>query len=80
MTVVWALGQIADPAAQQTLTHALNDDNSLVRNNAVEALANLKEKQEREQQLADTRTKAPLNASPAPAPGKSRSASAAQNQ
>jgi HEAT repeat protein len=46
-SVAWALGQIADPSAQETLKHALNDDNSLVRDAAAEALAKISEKQER---------------------------------
>jgi len=46
-SVAWALGQIADPSAQETLKRALNDDNSLVRDAAAEALAKISEKQER---------------------------------
>jgi HEAT repeat protein len=68
--VVWALGQIGDSVAQQTLARALNDDNSLVRDNAVEAISKIKERGEREQR--------PLNETPATAPDKSRSASAAR--
>jgi len=78
--VIWALGQIGDPAAQPLLSRALNDDNSLVRDNAAEALAKFREKQERDQRLAEMRAKTPLNEQPAPAPGKSRSGSASQNQ
>jgi len=76
--VVWALGQIADPAARQTLNRALNDGNSLVRDNAAEALAKLQEKQEREQRAAVKPSKALLNERSATAPDKSRSASVAR--
>lgn len=46
-SVAWALGQLADPSAQEILKRALNDDNSLVRDAAAEALAKISEKQER---------------------------------
>jgi HEAT repeat protein len=46
-SVAWALGQIADPSAQEILRRAMNDDNSLVRDAAAEALAKIAEKQER---------------------------------
>lgn len=46
-SVAWALGQIADPSAQEILRRAVNDDNSLVRDAAAEALAKISEKQER---------------------------------
>jgi HEAT repeat protein len=46
-SVAWALGQIADPSAQEILRRAMNDDNSLVRDAAAEALAKITEKQER---------------------------------
>jgi HEAT repeat protein len=46
-SVAWALGQIADPSAQETLKRALNDENSLVRDAAAEALAKISDKQER---------------------------------
>jgi HEAT repeat protein len=46
-SVAWALGQIADPSAQDILRRALNDENSLVRDAAAEALAKIAEKQER---------------------------------
>jgi HEAT repeat protein len=46
-SVAWALGQLADPSAQDTLKRALNDENSLVRDAAAEALAKISEKQER---------------------------------
>ena len=46
-SVAWALGQIADPSAQGTLKRALNDQNSLVRDAAAEALAKISERQER---------------------------------
>jgi HEAT repeat protein len=68
--VVWALGQIGDPAADVMLKRALNDDNSLVRDNAVEAISKIQERQARAQR--------PLSAPSAPPPDKSRSASAAR--
>jgi len=46
-SVAWALGQIGDPSAQDTLKRALNDENSLVRDAAAEALAKISEKEER---------------------------------
>jgi HEAT repeat protein len=46
-SVAWALGQIADPSAQEILRRAMNDENSLVRDAAAEALAKIAEKQER---------------------------------
>jgi HEAT repeat protein len=46
-SVAWALGQIADPSAQEILRRAMNDENSLVRDAAAEALAKISEKQER---------------------------------
>ncbi|HVM61403.1 MAG TPA: HEAT repeat domain-containing protein [Verrucomicrobiae bacterium] len=46
-SVAWALGQIADPSARDILKRALNDENSLVRDAAAEALARIAEKQER---------------------------------
>ena len=46
-SVAWALGQLADPSAHETLKRALNDDNSLVRDAAAEALAKISEKLER---------------------------------
>jgi HEAT repeat protein len=46
-SVAWALGQLADPSAQDILKRAVNDDNSLVRDAAAEALAKISEKQER---------------------------------
>ncbi len=46
-SVAWALGQIADPSAQEILRRAMNDQNSLVRDAAAEALAKIAEKQER---------------------------------
>jgi HEAT repeat protein len=46
-SVAWALGQIADPSAQEILRRAMNDENSLVRDAAAEALAKITEKQER---------------------------------
>lgn len=74
--VVWALGEIGDPAAEPTLKRALNDDNSLVRDNAAEALDKLRLKQERAQ--LKTATAAPPSSGPAP--DKSRSASGAQTR
>ena len=53
-SVVWALGQIADPKANSTLQKAINDQNSLVRDAAVEAIARIFEKQERESLAAAT--------------------------
>jgi HEAT repeat protein len=55
-SVVWALGQIGDPAAESTLLKAAEDNNSLVRDQAVEALQKLKERQER-QALEETEKK-----------------------
>ncbi|MGD0058789.1 MAG: HEAT repeat domain-containing protein [Verrucomicrobiia bacterium] len=46
-SVAWALGQIADPSAREILRRAVNDENSLVRDAAAEALAKIAEKQER---------------------------------
>jgi HEAT repeat protein len=46
-SVAWALGQLGDPSALDTLKRALNDENSLVRDAAAEALAKISEKQER---------------------------------
>ena len=54
-SVAWALGQIADPSAQEILRRAMNDENSLVRDAAAEALAKIAEKQER---LAEGQTNA----------------------
>jgi HEAT repeat protein len=48
-SVAWALGQIGDPAAKDTLLKALNDQNSLVRDAAFEALAKISEKEEARQ-------------------------------
>ncbi len=45
-SVAWALGQIADPTAVQTLNRAANDANSLVRDAAIEALAKINEREE----------------------------------
>jgi HEAT repeat protein len=55
-SVAWALGQIADPSAQEILRRAMNDENSLVRDAAAEALARITEKQER---VADGQPAAP---------------------
>jgi len=46
-SVAWALGQIADPSAQEILRRAMNDENSLVRDAAAEALAKISDKEER---------------------------------
>jgi HEAT repeat protein len=59
-SVVWALGQIADPVAHPTLIKALNDENSLVRDNAAEALAKLQERQELERRRAENNQKPPV--------------------
>ena len=53
-SIVWALGQIADPKARDTLQKAINDQNSLVRDAAVEAIARILEKQELEAFTAST--------------------------
>lgn len=45
-SVAWALGQIGDPSAVQTLNRAANDANSLVRDSAIEALAKINEREE----------------------------------
>ncbi|HXI83605.1 MAG TPA: HEAT repeat domain-containing protein [Verrucomicrobiae bacterium] len=46
-SVAWALGQIGDANAKEILTRAENDENSLVRDAAAEALAKVTEKQEK---------------------------------
>ena len=46
-SVVWALGQIGDANAKNTLMRAMNDENSLVRDAAAEALARISEKEEK---------------------------------
>jgi len=46
-SVAWALGNIGDPGARETLLKAVNDQNSLVRDAAVEALAKITEKEEK---------------------------------
>jgi HEAT repeat protein len=46
-SVVWALGQIGDASAKGILTRAMNDENSLVRDAAAEALARISEKEEK---------------------------------
>ena len=46
-SVAWALGNIGDPGARETLLKAVNDQNSLVRDAAVEALARITEKEEK---------------------------------
>jgi len=53
-SVAYALGQIADPRAAATLQKALEDQNSLVRDAASEALARIVEKQEREEFAASS--------------------------
>jgi HEAT repeat protein len=47
-SVAWALGELSDPATIETLTKAANDENSLVRDAAVEALAKINERLERQ--------------------------------
>lgn len=57
-SVTWALGQIGDPSAKETLLKAMNDQNSLVRDSAFEALAKINEKQEAQQiSLTDPKKK-----------------------
>lgn len=51
--VVWALGEIGDPAAREILTRATGDQNSLVRDFAVEALAKIAEREERARLLTE---------------------------
>ncbi len=64
-SVAWALGQIGDASAKATLLKALNDQNSLVRDAAVEALAKIQEKQEREKLAAgEAAVKAPSDQKP----------------
>ena len=63
-SVAWALGQIGDASAKETLLKAMNDQNSLVRDAALEALAKISEKQEAKEILA---TDGKKNA-PAPKP------------
>ena len=46
-SVVWALGQIGDASAKGILMRAMNDENSLVRDAAAEALARISEKEEK---------------------------------
>ncbi len=46
-SVAWALGQIGDASAGATLKRALNDQNSLVRDAAAEALAKITERAEK---------------------------------
>ena len=46
-SVAWALGQIGDAKAKVILARAVNDENSLVRDAAAEALAKISEKEER---------------------------------
>lgn len=46
-SVSWALGQLGDPAAKQILIRAADDENSLVRDAAIEALAKIVEREER---------------------------------
>ena len=46
-SVAWALGQIGDSSAGATLKQALNDQNSLVRDAAAEALAKISERAEK---------------------------------
>ena len=46
-SVAWALGELADPSTVDTLNKAVNDENSLVRDAAVEALAKISERKER---------------------------------
>lgn len=59
-SVTWALGQIGDPSAKETLLKAMNDQNSLVRDSAFEALAKINEKQEAQQiSLTDPKKKTP---------------------
>jgi len=53
-SVAYALGQIADPRAAAILQKALEDQNSLVRDAASEALARIVEKQEREEFAASS--------------------------
>jgi HEAT repeat protein len=52
-SVAWALGQIADPRAHEILVRAANDDNSLVRDAAAEALARITEREEREKEKSE---------------------------
>jgi HEAT repeat protein len=46
-SVAWALGQIGDVNAKEILLRSMNDENSLVRDAAAEALAKITEKEER---------------------------------
>lgn len=46
-SVAWALGELGDPVTVETLTKAANDENSLVRDAAIEALAKINDRQER---------------------------------
>ncbi|MEI6082832.1 MAG: HEAT repeat domain-containing protein [Verrucomicrobiota bacterium] len=56
-SVTWALGQIGDAAAKETLLKAMNDQNSLVRDSAFEALAKIAEKEEAQQIATDAKKK-----------------------
>jgi HEAT repeat protein len=56
-SVAWALGQLGDPAAKDTLLKAVNDQNSLVRDAALEALAKITEREEAERLGAQSPSK-----------------------
>ncbi len=64
-SVAYALGRIADPKAIDVLQKAVNDQNSLVRDAAIEALARIVEKQERDE-FAASRTNATKSATDQP--------------
>jgi HEAT repeat protein len=65
-SVAWALGQIGDAAARDTLLKAVNDPNSLVRDAALEALARINEVQDAKQLAADAATATGSKPTPAP--------------
>jgi HEAT repeat protein len=46
-SVVWALGRLGDASAKEIVTRAVDDENSLVRDAAAEALARISEKEEK---------------------------------
>lgn len=66
-SVAWALGQIGDPSSKEILLKAMNDQNSLVRDSAFEALAKITESEElRQGHIFDAEQK--QKAAPPPQP------------
>jgi len=58
-SVAWALGQIGDASAKGTLLKAMNDQNSLVRDSAFEALTKIAENEEQREITATDGKKKP---------------------